>query len=280
MEAALFHLGRLDVNERVRRYVADQRRQMDQENLHDMLGLRKARRKAPDPDMYASPCFGANGVSTGSIDPARATVCRRRPLDENARRAESKLGRAANLRPGRITITTLETILAQNPHKKTRNKDASRFEPTSNDSNDNRNTHADHGPSTGAVPRNRNESSWDSDEHSIHSNLMHYDGQHLKRTQRSDPQQERTEVPTQFQEEVVWQKNAAEKALFDDFYKRNPAALANGWLALRHHRDLPARGDEGAITDRVAKAMVRSRRPPLLGLHPTFKLRTRVKGRD
>ncbi len=27
--------------------------------------------------------------------------------------------------------------------------------------------------------------------------------------------------------------------LYDDFYKRNPAALANGWLALPHHRNVP-----------------------------------------
>ncbi len=38
------------------------------------------------------------------LDGHPGKACRRRPLDENARRGESKLGRVAHLRPGRITL--------------------------------------------------------------------------------------------------------------------------------------------------------------------------------
>lgn len=55
-----------------------------------------------------------------------------------------------------------------------------------------------------------------------------------------------------------------------DFYSRNPAALANGWLALHHRRLMTSPMDRGEPTpvEIVASAVVRASRTQLLGLTP------------
>lgn len=130
------------------------------------------------------------------------------------------------------------------------------------------------------------ETSWDSDEHSLHSNLVHHQRVLMKQT-RSDPSQplqaewhQASEaVPTaQMPQngtttEAATCRNGASH-LFDDFYKRNPAALANGWLALGHHRDLPAwaqRSGPSPGLDNLVQALIQPHQPQLVGLMPKFK---------
>lgn len=68
--------------------------------------------------------------------------------------------------------------------------------------------------------------------------------------------------------------------VFEDFYRRNPAALANGWLALSHHRDVPAwaaRSESSPAIDSVVRFLIQPDKPPLLGLMPNLKPRRQEK---
>lgn len=146
----------------------------------------------------------------------RRKATRRRTLEENARRGESKIGRVAGLRPGRITLKPVQMDVPK-PDQKV-------LEPTVK------------GPCDTRIARSgehvSGESSWNSDDHSTHSNRLHHDAQLAERaTREGDREEARASQATEY--------------YMNDFYTRNPSAKANGWLALPHHRDLVGGGKGG-----------------------------------
>lgn len=189
---------------------------------------------------------------------------RRRAEDENGRHGESKLGRVAGLRPGRITIgAPLKRVVEE--ENRERKEGALRpragdrgcsteglpLGPLSRQRKDDRHTQSPLGER-----EEEGNSSWDSDEHSLHSNIHSYQAKY------ANP------PPTS----AGMEKDAG--ALFDDFYSRNPAAIANGWLALPHHRDAPAwanREEQVQAIDQAARSLLRPRQAQLVGLVPLFK---------
>ncbi|ETS61381.1 hypothetical protein PaG_04408 [Moesziomyces aphidis] len=203
MEPALRTLGVLDRNSHISRFNSEQQLHPCS-HLHDLhcdctqcereqvLAARRARRSHPrKPDE----------------DEARNGRWRRRAVDENARRGESKIGRAAQMRPGRITLPPPTTTMAER-------------DPAS------QSEQADETDPNQAAPENNQE--------------------------RGGEGRETT---------PGW---------VGDFYSRNPAALANGWLAFHHHRFMssPMDRDEPASVEIVASAVVRASRTQLLGLTP------------
>lgn len=105
-------------------------------------------------------------------------------------------------------------------------------------------------------------SSWNSDQHSLHSNIKHREA--IAHNEKGHF--------------AVAQKDLRGD-IFDDFFQRNPAALANGWLALPHHRDVPVWSEQPqSVVDKVVKGLIRPDRPQLTGLVPAFSSAPR-KGR-
>ena len=249
-----------------------------------VLGLRRIRRSVPTnniPDAaiehHVPPSIGAEAERPepvhGSIN-ATKMPNRRRPGNENARRGESKLGRASNLRPGRITLGSLDSLMPKEPVK-ARTEVASPLGPSLDAP-----VHCAYGgqekhDDDPCASASSGGSSWNIDEHSLHSNMMHYEARQMKERGpelgtaiRADPEPS-TEVRP-------GQDSGGE--LFDDFYLRNPAALANGWLALSHHRDVPAwanRDGPSPAIDNAIRSLIRPNQPQLLGLLPELKRRPR-----
>ncbi|SJX65165.1 uncharacterized protein SRS1_16024 [Sporisorium reilianum f. sp. reilianum] len=246
MEAALRSLGAWDAKDRVRRYVAQHEHQRFECTTHDsdcfcdhcerqqVLGLRRVRRSAPAIGR-ASAGVGTDARLSGDErdrDGAPGPVrkqARKRPVNENARRGQSKIGRAAHLRPGRLTFPLPH---AMDPFTGGQCSSTAPFE---------RSDDMETGPARD--PCVSEESSWHSDEHSQYSIRRHRQGAHENR---------------RGQEERLY-----------DFYARNPAAKANGWLSLPHHRYASSsRVGGGAAVKRAARAIIQSQQRQVLGLLP------------
>lgn len=207
----------------------------------------------------------------GVLNERKVTLYRRHPTNENSRRGESKLGRAAGLRPGRITLwsvleapkpTTVDTrhIVKSSPeclpcataHSELVDAKRRKDSPCLRSSNE--------------------EDGWDTDEHSAYSNFLHHEANRVGETDRShlnaaiQANSPPSCNPALDKERVDY--------LFDDFYSRNPAALANGWLALPHHRDDPAMQEKRAASPPirgVVRALLRPNQPQLVGLLPSLR---------
>ncbi|KAJ9475696.1 Serine/threonine-protein phosphatase [Pseudozyma hubeiensis] len=241
MQAALLSLGTVPSKDRIQKYISDQRHQRYEELEHefncecdecsrrDVLGLRRIRRNRPSARQEAET------VRKGSR--------RRRPKDENARRGEGKIGRVAHLRPGRISF---DTVLVE---------EGKRFEL-------NRQGQCDSQEASSQFHDSNAECSWNSDEHSAHSNALY--------------RQTRTERGALREEQAQGRKRTEQYV--HGFYDRNPAAKANGWLALSHHRDggVDRRARSDAI-DRAAAGLIKVQQHQLLGLVPSFKTKKRSK---
>lgn len=140
---------------------------------------------------------------------------RRRATDENARRAERTLGRAAHLRPGRITLL---------PHSLQRSEQS--FEQNMDYLTQRSCKRLDKDANISA-PRSLD--SWEFQEHSVHSNQKHEDG--------IEAQDSASNVKQEAVDGLKASIPLTKSKLFGDFYLRNPASLSNGWLAERHHRE-------------------------------------------
>ncbi|GAC94632.1 serine/threonine-protein phosphatase [Pseudozyma hubeiensis SY62] len=239
MQAALLSLGTVPSKERIQKYLSGQWHQRSEDLEHgfscecdecsrrQVLGLRRIRRSRSSARQESEP------VRTGSR--------RRRTKHENARRGEGKIGRVAQLRPGRITF---DTVLIEEGRRLELNRQgqcnpedvASQF----NASNA--------------------ECSWNSDEHSAHSNALYRQTKTERRAWQEDQAQARKRT----------------EQYMDGFYDRNPAAKANGWLAMSHHRDggVDGRARRDAV-DRAAAGLIKVQQRQLLGLVPKFKAKKR-----
>lgn len=209
-----------------------------------MLGLRRARRTHPNAAQTAT------GDPTHSLakeahrdEPVRPRS-RRHRVDPNARRGGSKIGRAAQLRPGRITLPP--------PQRTNRGpRDAGVLEPDSNTLS--QSTSESRPDTEGPSVQLGEEGSWDSDEHSAHSNLKH-------------------RAKAEGRAQVLRQQEVEAERYFNDYYTRNPAAKANGWLELPHHRRLEGweerKEDRTSAMDRAARGLIQAQRSRLVGLLP------------
>lgn len=213
-----------------------------------VLGLRRARRTQPNAAQTTPGDPTRIQRSLASEEPARPRS-RRHRVDPNARRGGSKIGRAAQLRPGRITLPPPQAL----PEAVNRGPgDAVVLEPELNSLSQSR---SESRPDTeGPSVQLGEEGSWDSAEHSAHSNLVH-------RTMKGKGRKKASR-----QQEVEAER------YFHDFYTRNPAAKANGWLELPHHRRLEGweerEEDHVSAMDRAARGLIRAQRSPLVGLLP------------
>lgn len=217
-----------------------------------MLGLRRARRAHPNTSRTASsdPTRAQRPLTNEAhLDEPVRPRSRRHRIDPNARRGGSKIGRAAQLRPGRITLPqpqALGEVANRGP------RDALVLEPESNSLSPSRaelRSDTELGPSV----RLGEEGSWDSDEHSAHSNLMH-------------------RAKAEGRARVSRQQQVEAERYFNDFYARNPAAKANGWLELPHHRRLQGweerKEERVSAMDRAAQGLIRAQQSRLVGLLP------------
>lgn len=184
----------------------------------------------------SAPGAGARGevFDEPGQDGARARKrSRKRSLD--AARGESRIGRAAQLRPGRLTFKL---------HDARAPKHSAPTPASFEECNDETQGARDPG-----VPEEGR--SWDSDEHSRHSNDLH-------------------RASVKVEERGKERQRDATEVYLEDFYTRNPAAKANGWLALAHHRDAAVGGRVGEkqAVERAARGMVRAQQRHVLGLLP------------
>lgn len=261
-----------------------------------MLGLRKACRSVPKPPRHTAtqdlaPLLhpGDDPCSAPGALPVRQTPFRRRPTNENARRGESKLGRAAHLKPGRLTLPLPESIMPT--IRKSRSRDPE-LKPTNGASLPGTHSAKEHEkvsrekgePCTSTADAN---SSWDSDEHSLHSNLVHHEARQMKASSQSDlPPIKANATPESKQghgareEQLRDQVEESQCPLMDDFFSRNPAALTNGWLAMPHHRDDPnsaGRQDRSPAIRSAVRDLIQPNQPHLSGLVPHFSSNRRSR---
>ena len=342
MYAALRKLGAINTNERIQRFVSDQRHQTLQQLDHDyncicrdcerqqrtylsplqaqrfrmilashalafslhilVLALRRSRRSVPKTHKDAStkefiPLLNSEeGLHSGraalSSEQPRQTTFRRRPTNENARRGESKLGRAAHLKPGRITLPLPESIFATKAKSEAADKEmqpllvpsaASSLAASRPGKKRENASKVEVGscPNPSEQPEEaEDESSWDSDEHSLHSNLVHHEAKQMKKTQEGIPPSTTAKSPVRSESDQREEKDEATCPLLDDFFQRNPAAVANGWLAMPHHRDVPewmVERDRSKAMQSVARDLIQTNQPRLLGLVPQFRSRRRSR---
>lgn len=210
-----------------------------------VLGLRRIRRSQNvQGQTQADVSRGAAGALVDEQSQDRAPVrkqSRKRPLDAVATRGQSKIGRAAHLRPGRLTfgLNDAKALLAGGQRSSTA---PGLFEEST----------------TAARDRSASEGScgWQSDEHSQHSSWVHCAE---KGGKENLPREQAPE------------REAAEHYLYD-FWARNPAAKANGWLSLSHHRYVPdcSRAHQSSAMTRAARVKIRSQHRQVLGLLPTL----------
>ncbi|KAJ1023730.1 hypothetical protein NDA18_004713 [Ustilago nuda] len=308
MYAALRKLGTINTNERIQRFVSDQRHQTLQQLDHDyncicrncerqqLLALRRSRRSVPKTHKDAStkefiPFLNSEeGLHSGraalSSEQPRQTTFRRRPTNENARRGESKLGRAAHLKPGRITLPLPESIFATKAKSEAADKKmqpllvpsaASSLAASRPGKKRENASKVEVGscPNPSEQPEGAEDgSSWDSDEHSLHSNLVHHEAKQMKKTQEAIPPSTTAKSPVRSESGQREEKDEATCPLLDDFFQRNPAAVANGWLAMPHHRDVPewmVERDRSKAMQSVARDLIQTNQPRLLGLVPQFR---------
>ena len=210
-----------------------------------VLGLRRVRRSEParrvgGPQSRAEGAWTEQPLSNGGHAHVKVRS-RKRPTNDNARMGEGKIGRAAQLRPGRISFKIIDETI---PNPRGRN---SPVEPASHASNTIESIDA-------PVKDTEAESSWNSEEHSQHSNRLYRQA----KVPRKDPPH-----------------NRITEHYLNDFYTRNPAAKANGWLSLPHHRHLPAisTGDHSPAVDHAARGTIQSQTRQVLGLLPNLKRR-------
>lgn len=185
---------------------------------------------------------------------------RRHRVDENARRGESKIGRAALLRPGRITLPV--EGLREVPVKG--EGDAVELSPNADAST--RRDADEMGLEDEADCAQAGAGSWYSDQHSFHSNLLH----------QAAKGHGRTSEPYEAADREAGRKMDCTEHYFNDFFTRNPAAKANGWLALPHHRRTEgwvAREGRESVIDRAARGLIKAQESRLVGLLPKLSCR-------
>ncbi|PWZ02018.1 hypothetical protein BCV70DRAFT_55206 [Testicularia cyperi] len=206
-----------------------------------------------------------------------ASKSRRRPTDENARRGESRIGRAAHLRPGRISLvpdfaaTFRSTKHGSNQRASNKSEQSVQVPQEAKDTqvqNERAKMSGDTGDANPPEP-------WHSDEHSDYSNERHrreqascsVQGPPRRRTQQA---REQPHPDSDSRTNDICDDNAAGARLFDNFYLCNPAALANGWLAESHHRgyDPPDPDRRVRSASSAARELLKYHRNPLLGLRP------------
>ena len=249
--------------------------------LRAVLGLRRIRRTEPRSTRDAvtqQPQAEVDPPRQDSSQGRRATH-KRRSVDETARYGQSKLGRAAHLRPGRITLGQVYSAIKK-AQPQEEHVDAATLRPPSTPLSCRADDEVDEkGLNSGpCAPASDGQTSWRSEEHSVHSNMQHHQAR-LTTSGRADPPP--MPAGAQLMPETSAERHGDAGPLFDDFYRRNPAALANGWLALSHHRELPpGRARSSAAIDNIVQCLIQPNQPQLVGLFPKFSSRTKRRRRS